>query len=100
MTTIRRLTPLRPSRGTLIPPDLRFDVYRRDRGCVGRRVGMPGDCVGLYELDHVRASGALGRKSETSIDNLVSLCAYHHRLKTMEGRRWRPRLIAYLETAR
>jgi 5-methylcytosine-specific restriction endonuclease McrA len=96
--TLRRYTPLHASRGTVIPTDVRLDVYRRDRGCVGRRVGMPGPCNGRTELDHVRASGALGRKSRTEPDNLVMLCAVHHRLKTEAGRTWRPALLAYLGT--
>jgi 5-methylcytosine-specific restriction endonuclease McrA len=58
---------------------------------------LPGDCHGRLELDHVRASGGLGMKSRTTLDNLVTLCAAHHRYKTEHGRTVRPLLIAYLE---
>ena len=95
---IRRCTGLKPSRGTVIPPALRVEVYRRDRGCVAPLVGMPGDCGGTLEVDHVRASGAIGRKSRTEVDNLISLCGVHHRLKTENGRQWRPILLAYIES--
>lgn len=100
---IRRYTPLRArtrmrrSRGTVIPPAVRRHVRVRDAGCIGPRIGMPGECFGAIELDHVRASGALGKKSRSTPDNLVSLCSLkHHRLKTERGREWRPRLLDYI----
>jgi 5-methylcytosine-specific restriction endonuclease McrA len=94
---MRRYSTLRASSGTLIPDSLRRQVILRDAGCLGPRLGMPIPCVGGIELDHVR-TGGMGRKSRTTPDNLVSLCATHHRLKTLEGRAWRPKLLAYLET--
>ena len=102
---MRRYTPLAPSRGTVIPADLRRLVTDRDRrivggnGCVGRYVGMTGPCGGSMELDHVAGSGALGKKSPTVAGNLVTLCAVMHRERTENGRTWRPLLLAYLETA-
>jgi hypothetical protein len=93
---LRRYSPMRQSRGTVIPASTREFVERRDRICVGAVVGMPGDCGGSYELDHVRASGGLGLKSQSTEDNLVRLCSVHHRVKTEDGRRWRPVLIDYL----
>ena len=94
--TIRRFTPLRASSGTRIPSDVRQAVLARDSGCVGPRIGMPGDCMGAIELDHVQASHGMGMKSETTPANLASVCGFHHRMRTEEGKRWRPRLIAYL----
>lgn len=93
---MRRYSTLRPSRGTTIPPELRIAVLQRDNGCVGRRLDWPGDCMGALELDHVRASHAMGMKSETTADNLVALCGSHHRLRTSYGRIFRPRLLEYL----
>lgn len=95
--TLRRYAPLKPSRGTVIPTDVRYRVHARDGGCVGPRAGLPGDCLGSVEQDHVRASGGLGMKSRSTPDNLVDLCAGHHRYKTLNGRRARPLLLAYLE---
>lgn len=80
-----------------VTPELHREVHQRDRGCVGPRVGMPGTCSWHLELDHVRASGGLGMKSPSTSENLVVLCHDHHRVKTLEGRKWRPKLIAYLE---
>jgi hypothetical protein len=60
---------------------------------------MLGPCVSRIELDHVRASGGMGVKSRSTADNLVSLCSSHHRIKTLDGRRWRPLLLRYLESA-
>jgi len=100
MSALRRYTPLRASRGTTIPPEIRAEVHARDQGCVGPRVGMPGACSGPVEQDHVRASHATGMKSPTAAWNLVELCRYvHHRLKTEHGRTWRPPLLDYLSKA-
>lgn len=96
---IRRYSAIKPSRGTVIPTSVRAQVVARDVACVGPRVGMPEPCYGQRELDHVRASHGIGMKSESTADNLVSLCSAHHRMKTEHGRTWRPVLIAYLESA-
>ena len=98
--TLRRYAPLRPSAGTTIPLLVRHAVLERDGGCIGPRIGMPGDCAGSVQLDHVRASHGIGLKSETTAGNLASLCGLHHQLKTEHGREWRPVILAYLEGAR
>lgn len=95
--TLRRYAPIKPSRGTVIPRELRVEVYRRDDGCVALWARFPGECLGPLEVDHVRGSGAMGKKSRTELDNLVSLCGAHHRWKTEHGREARPLLLAYLE---
>lgn len=91
---------MKPSRGTDIPAAVRLAVHLRDKGCVGQRLGWEGPHTSRLELDHVRASGALGRKSSTTEDNLVALCAECHRWKTQHGRQARPQLLAYLEAIR
>ena len=96
---MRRYAPIAPSRGTVIPHDMRLRVLQRDAkaagGCVGFR-RLPGECTGPLELDHVRASHGMGMKSETSEDNLVALCGSHHRWRTEHGREGRPILLDYL----
>lgn len=82
-------------------------VRARDRGCVAARaVAATGDlrllelglaCDGPLDVDHVRASGGLGMKSETHRRNMVVLCRHHHRAKTEYGKTWRPLLLAYLD---
>lgn len=94
---LRRYTALAPSRGTVIPDAIRRAVIFRDHGCVGPRVGMSTYCYGNVELDHVRASHAMAMKSETSERNLVSLCNRHHLERTLNGRKWRPLLLDYLQ---
>lgn len=93
--TLRRYAPMKQSRGTVIPPTMKVYVWTRDKGCVGFG-RLPGDCAGPLEVDHVRASGAIGMKSRTELDNLVSLCGSHHRWKTEHGREARPLLLEYL----
>lgn len=102
--TLRRYAPISPSRGTVIPADVRIAVRVRDRYCVCDRAGFPAEvqerCRQNYtepEIDHVRASGGIGMKSDTKLDNLVLLGAWCHRWKTSNGRIARPLLLAYLE---
>jgi 5-methylcytosine-specific restriction endonuclease McrA len=83
-----------------IPAVIRAQVRARDHGCVFERLGIPHRCFGQLELDHVRASGGLGLKSATTLDNLVLLCPWAHREKTLHGRRWRPVLLAWIERAK
>lgn len=96
--TLRRHTPLKPSRGTTWPVAESNAIYARDRGrCVGPEAGFLGDCYGGTERDHVRASHGMGMKSESTRYNGVLLCSVHHAWKTVHGREARPLLIAYLE---
>jgi hypothetical protein len=78
---------------------VRAHVRARDKGCVFAQLGVPHDCFGRPELDHVRASGGLGLRSRSTSDNLVLLCPWAHRIKTLQGRRWRPVLLAWIERA-
>lgn len=95
--TLRRYAPMKQSPGTRWPDDVLKRLRERDRLCVGFVIGMPGDCYGGLEPDHVRASGALGMKSRSTFDNGAMLCSTHHRIKTENGKTWRPRLIEYIE---
>lgn len=88
-------TAIKRSAGTPIPVRLRIAVLARDQGCVGWQ-RFPGDCLGRLEIDHVRASGGLGMKSPTELENLVVLCGIHHLWKTEHGKTARPLLLAYL----
>jgi len=82
-----------------IPSAVRAHVRARDRGCVFTRLGIAHECFGPLELDHVRASDGLGLKSPSTPANLVLLCPSAHREKTLDGRRWRPVLLAWIERA-
>mgnify|MGYP001596007379 CR=1 FL=1 len=87
-----------------VTPTLREAVLERDNWvCVGLKLGWashtgpPWMDVWRLELDHVRSSGALGKKSRSTLDNLVTLCSTCHCWKTEHGREARPLLLAYLE---
>lgn len=97
--TLRRYSPIKPSRGTTWPPAVAAAIRTRDGSCVGPRVGMTGECAGTLAIDHVRASHAMGMKSRSTVDNGALLCGLHHQRKTENGRTWRPLLLAYLERA-
>lgn len=87
------MTALRPSSGTGWPPEVRAHVASHQPSCLGPRLAMPGDCLGESQLDHVRASGGIGMKSASIATNAARLCAWHHSIKTREGRTYRPLLL-------
>jgi hypothetical protein len=103
---MRRRYPLRRRRPAAyrwidpVPSAVRALVWARDGGCVFTRLGIPHDCFGRPEIDHVRASGGLGLRSPSTSDNLVLLCPSAHFEKTLHGRRWRPVLLAWIERAK
>jgi hypothetical protein len=89
---------MKPSRGTRWPSEVVTEAVILHRGeCLGAVVGMPGACSGALEPDHIRASGGMGMKSPSTYENGAMLCALHHEVKTLNGREWRPILIAYIE---
>lgn len=97
---LRRYSPIKKSRGTVIPTAMRVTVLKRDQVTVGGCVGFlrfTTECAGPLELDHVRASHGTGMKSVTCPCNLVALCSACHKHKTENGRTARPSLLAYLE---
>lgn len=94
--TLRRYAPIKPSRGTQWPGEVRAAIYLRDGWCVGPRAGFAGECAGSLEVDHIRASGAIGMKSRSALDNGAILCSEHHRWKTEHGREARPMLLDYV----
>lgn len=99
--TLRRYSEMKPSRGTTWPLAVSRAIAERDgHRCVGPRIGMPGDCFGSLQKDHVAASHAMGMKSPSTADNGVLLCSQHHREKTESGRIWRPRLVEYIRSKR
>lgn len=99
--TLRRYAPMKQSRGTVIPPEVRRAVVARDGYCVCDRAGFPLDVQRRCgdspdELDHVRASHGIGMKSESTVGNLVVLSGWCHRWKTEHGRKARELLLDYL----
>lgn len=87
-----------------VTPELRREVFKRDKTCVGPRIGMEGLCGSQFgsgativlELDHVENAG-FAKRGPSIAENLVVLCGYHHRVKTESSKKWRPLLRKYLE---
>lgn len=92
--TLRRMAPMKSTGGTGFPADVKAHVREHQRECMGALVGMPGPCMGQVENDHVRASGGISMKSDSIATNCARMCSWHHSIKTREGRRYRPLLIA------
>lgn len=90
---MRRRASLSSSRGTVWPTAERLHVYEHQRVCIGPLAGMSGLCDIYDELDHVRASGAMGKKSKSIAVNGARLCNVHHDEKTLHGKTWRPALL-------
>lgn len=86
-----------------VSKDLVALLHQRDRGCVGVKVGMPGECGSQFgvakvfnlEVDHVNTAG-LGKRGPSTPENTVLLCGLHHRVKTEASKRWRAEINAYL----
>ena len=93
--TLRRAAPMKRSAGTRWPTEVRRHIRTHQDGCLGPRVGMPGDCMGGLELDHVRVGGT-GMKSKSLAVNGAQLCSWHHSIRTREGRTYRPRLLSLI----
>lgn len=93
--TLRRATGLATSAGTRWPTAVRQHVHEHQPSCIGPLAGMPGDCMGSLELDHVR-SGGMGMKSKSVATNAARLCVWHHSVKTRFGKTWRPRLLTVI----
>lgn len=90
---------MKPSRGTTWPYLVRRVITTRDGGyCVGPRAGFPelGCMGGPIEIDHVRASGGMGMKSDSTVDNGALLCPVCHRWKTEHGKDARPLLLDWI----
>jgi hypothetical protein len=94
--SLRRYAPIAPSRGTVWPSEVREHIAEHQPPCIGPLAGMPGDCSGSSEDDHVRAGHGTGLKSKSIATNGARLCGWHHRLKTEHGTIWRPRLISII----
>lgn len=89
----------RPSSRDRVSPDVYEQVRSRDGGCVGPRVGFPGECSGPIELDHV-LNGGMAYRGPSTVENLASLCSTHHRWKTENARSGRAMLSEYLDARR
>ena len=87
-----------------VTPAMRKAVLARDKGCVGPRIGMHDQCGSQFgpgtgivlEMDHVFSYG-MGRRGPSEEWNLVTLCGWHHRIKTESSRKWREAIYEYLE---
>jgi hypothetical protein len=99
---MRRYVPLKASRGTVWPADVRAAILDRDSSrCVCVRADFPPEVIAncpVYpvELDHIRASGGISMKSRSTVDNGVTLSAFCHRWKTEHGREARPLLLDWI----
>lgn len=85
-------------------PELVEALDLRDGGCVAPRLGLstapcgsqfgPGSYFARPEVEHID-TGGLGKRGPSTMENLVLLCGYHHRLKTESARSWRHVLREY-----
>jgi hypothetical protein len=80
-----------------VTPELRIEVFERDRQCVAPIIDYFCDpCAGRLTLDHVQSGyGRMGKRAPSDAAHLVTVCWHHH----LDG--WatshRPDLREYLE---
>ena len=77
-------------------------VRRRDfHGCIAPAIPLAPralePCRGPIELDHIHNRGH-GRRGPSRRWNLVSLCQWHHRVKTDNAKAWRKHESWYVLT--
>ena len=84
-----------------VTPDIYRRVLERDHGCVmADHCGAdPALCSIHLELDHIDSLG-FNLRGPSTLDNLVSVCSFHHKLKTEHAAYWRPLLRGYIAKAR
>ena len=78
-----------------VTAEIRIAVFERDWGYVAPQLGAPTPCKGRLTLDHVQDGyGRMGKRAQSDMAHLVTLCWSHH----LDG--WatshRPELRAYL----
>lgn len=93
-----RKAPWRRAESDKVTPEVYAAVHKRDNGCIGPRIGMERECFGRVEIDHLM-NGGVGRRGPSVPSNLSVLCGQHHYTKTVEARKWRPIIRAYIESA-
>lgn len=91
-------TPMKPWRrreSDKVSPELHAYILERDGGCIGPRIGMERECFGRLEIDHLM-NGGIGKRGPSVASNLSTLCGQHHYTKTVEAKKWRPVIYAYI----
>lgn len=78
-----RIKPISDKKRGLLPERaaVRERVHARDRGCVGPRRGLPGDCAGRLDVHEVVPCGR-DSTSWLDEDRCVVLCRFHHNAVT------------------
>jgi hypothetical protein len=83
-----------------VSPELRAAVIAVDGDCVAPRIGADTPCNGRLTIDHVKSHPRLGKRAESDMDHLVTVCEGHSEGGARAGYQWntanRPALRAYI----
>ena len=61
-----------------VSPELALAVFTRDSGCVAPRLGGSFmDCWGRNRIEHVKAEPRMGKRAESDMAHLLTLCEGH-----------------------
>ena len=72
-----------------VTPEMALAVFTRDRGCVAPRLGGSAmDCFGRDGIEHVKVEPRMGRRAESRMDRLVTLCDGHREPGMRAGHVW------------
>lgn len=81
----------RPRKGQRDPvtPLLRLAVFQRDGGCIAPLLDPEsGECSGRAQVEHVKTNHRLGKRAESDLAHLVTLCDGHTEPGMRSGRAW------------
>ena len=88
---------------TRVSSELALAVFARDEGCLAPRLGGTAhDCFGRLRIEHVKAEPRMGKRAESRMDRLATLCEGHTEPGMRAGYVWctdrrnRAALRAYL----
>jgi len=61
-----------------VTPAVALAVFARDNGCMAPRLGGSAmDCWGRNRIEHVKAEPRMGKRAESRMDRLLTLCEGH-----------------------
>lgn len=72
-----------------VTPEMAEAVFARDKGCVAPRLGgTVMDCFGVRGIEHVKVQPRAGRRAESQMNRLVTLCEGHREPGMKAGYIW------------
>jgi hypothetical protein len=83
-------TPIRRrARRDPVDPRVALAVFKRDGGCIAPLLGgSAADCWGRLTIEHVKVELRIGRRAESILSRMVTLCQGHTEDGRKAGQQW------------